>query len=72
MEDQVKGLIAKHFGISEDAVKGSFMDDIGADSLDVVELVMQFEEHFDMEIPDDDAEKLTTVELVIDYIKANG
>ncbi len=72
MEDQVKGLIAKHFGISEDAVKGSFMEDIGADSLDVVELVMQFEEHFDMEIPDDDAEKLTTVELVIDYIKANG
>ena len=40
MEDQVKGLIAKHFGISEDAVKGSFMEDIGADSLDVVELVM--------------------------------
>ena len=72
MEDQVKGLIAKHFGISEDAVKGSFMEDIGADSLDVVELVMQFDEHFDMEIPDDDAEKLTTVELVIDYIKANG
>ena len=55
-------------------VKGSasFTDDLGADSLDTVELVMALEEAFDTEIPDEDAEKITTVQAAIDYIKANG
>jgi acyl carrier protein len=70
--DQVKGIVAKHFDISEEAVRGSFMDDIGADSLDIVELVMELEEHFDMEIPDDDAENIKTVEELITYIENNG
>jgi len=70
--DQVKGIVAKHFDISEEAVKGSFMDDIGADSLDIVELVMVLEEHFDMEIPDDDAESILTVDDLIKYIENNG
>jgi len=70
--DQVKGLVAKHFDIESDAVKGSFMEDIGADSLDIVELVMELEEHFELEIPDDDAENIKTVEELITYIEQNG
>jgi|TARA_B100000959_G_scaffold281522_1_gene345766 acyl carrier protein len=70
--DQVKGLVAKHFDIETDAVKGSFMEDIGADSLDIVELVMELEEHFELEIPDDDAENIKTVEELITYIEQNG
>ncbi len=70
--DQVKGIVAKHFDIDTEAVRGSFMDDIGADSLDIVELVMELEEHFDMEIPDEDAETLKTVEELITYIENNG
>ena len=69
--DQVKGIVAKHFDIDTEAVRGSFMDDIGADSLDIVELVMELEEHFDMEIPDEDAEKITTVQAAIDYLDSN-
>jgi|TARA_B100001964_G_scaffold232729_1_gene288911 acyl carrier protein len=70
--DQVKGLVAKHFDIETEAVKGSFMEDIGADSLDIVELVMELEEHFELEIPDDDAENIKTVEELITYIEQNG
>ena len=70
--DQVKGIVAKHFDIDTEAVRGSFMDDIGADSLDIVELVMVLEEHFDMEIPDDDAESILTVDDLIKYIENNG
>jgi len=70
--DQVKGLVAKHFDIETEAVKGSFIEDIGADSLDIVELVMELEEHFELEIPDDDAENIKTVEELITYIEQNG
>ena len=70
--EQVKGIVAKHFDMETEAVKGSFKDDIGADSLDIVELVMVLEEHFDMEIPDEDAETLKTVEELITYIENNG
>ena len=66
--DQVKGIVAKHFDIDTEAVRGSFMDDIGADSLDIVELVMVLEEHFDMEIPDDDAENIKTVEDALTFV----
>ena len=70
--DQVKGLVAKHFDIETEAVKGSFIEDIGADSLDIVELVMELEEHFELEIPDDDAENIKTVAELITYIEQNG
>jgi acyl carrier protein len=70
--DQVKGIVAKHFDIDTDAVRGSFMDDIGADSLDIVELVMNLEEHFELEIPDEDVENIHTVEELIKYIEDNG
>ncbi len=71
LEDRVTELIVEQLGISkEEAVlKASFIDDLGADSLDIVELVMSLEEEFDIEIPDDDAEKIQTIGDVISYVK---
>ena len=71
MEDKVKKIIVEQLGVEEEDVtpEASFVDDLGADSLDTVELVMAFEEEFGIEIPDEDAEKMLTVQNVIDYIK---
>lgn len=72
VEEQVKKIVAEQLGVKEDiANDASFVDDLGADSLDTVELVMALEEEFECEIPDEDAEKITTVQLAIDYIEAN-
>ncbi|MGF1475086.1 MAG: acyl carrier protein [Geminicoccaceae bacterium] len=69
--DRVKKIVVEHLGIEEEKVteSASFVDDLGADSLDTVELVMAFEEEFGVEIPDDAAEKISTVKDAIDYIK---
>ncbi|HEX4737806.1 MAG TPA: acyl carrier protein [Allosphingosinicella sp.] len=71
--DRVKKIVVEHLGVEESKVteEASFIDDLGADSLDIVELVMAFEEEFGVEIPDDAAEKITTVRDAIDYIDAN-
>ena len=71
-EEQVKHIVAEQLGVKEEEVKNesSFVDDLGADSLDTVELVMALEEEFEIEIEDEAAEKITTVQLAIDYIKA--
>lgn len=71
IEKKIKQIIAEQLSISEDEVtsEASFIDDLGADSLDIVELVMAMEEEFEMEIPDEDAEKLLTVQDVLDYVK---
>jgi acyl carrier protein len=68
--DKVKSIIHEQLGVELDEVTdaASFTDDLGADSLDIVELVMAFEEEFDIEIPDEDAEKITTVKDAVDYI----
>jgi acyl carrier protein len=68
--DKVKAIICEQLGVEADQVTGSanFVDDLGADSLDTVELVMAFEEEFDIEIPDEDAEKITTVDAAIGYV----
>jgi acyl carrier protein len=73
IEQRVKKIVAEQLGANEADVKNvsSFVDDLGADSLDTVELVMALEEEFDCEIPDDEAEKITTVQLAIDYINTN-
>lgn len=70
VEQQVKKIVAEQLGVAEDEVKNesSFQDDLGADSLDTVELVMALEEAFSCEIPDEDAEKITTVQAAIDYV----
>lgn len=70
VETKVKAIIVEQLGIEEDEVKmeSSFIDDLGADSLDTVELVMAFEEEFDIEIPDEEAEKITTVKDAITHI----
>ena len=72
IEQQVKDIVAEQLGVSIDEVKNesSFQDDLGADSLDTVELVMALEEAFGCEIPDEDAEKITTVKAAIDYVNA--
>ena len=72
--DRVKKIVVEHLGVEEDKVSGgaSFIDDLGADSLDTVELVMAFEEEFGIEIPDDAAEKIATVKDAISFIDANG
>jgi acyl carrier protein len=72
VEDQVRGIIAEQLGLKADENKtdASFVDDLGADSLDTVELVMALEEEFETEIPDEEAEKITTVQHAIDYIRA--
>ena len=68
--DKVKQIIVEQLGVDENQVEpsASFVDDLGADSLDIVELVMAFEEAFELEIPDEDAEKITTVQQAIEYI----
>jgi len=73
LEDQVKEIIVEQLGVDEEDVKleSHFVDDLGADSLDTVELVMKLEEDFDIEIPDEDAEKIQTVKDAIDYINAH-
>ncbi|MDO4433963.1 MAG: acyl carrier protein [Alysiella sp.] len=72
IEQKVKSIVAEQLGVAEDQVKNesSFQDDLGADSLDTVELVMALEEAFGCEIPDEDAEKITTVQAAIDYVNA--
>ena len=71
--ERVKKIVVEHLGVDATKVSdgASFIDDLGADSLDTVELVMAFEEEFDLEIPDEDAEKITTVGDAISYIKDN-
>ena len=71
VEAKVKEIIVEQLGVDEDQVapEASFIDDLGADSLDTVELVMAFEEKFDIEIPDEDAEKMRTVGDAINYLK---
>ena len=72
--DKVKEIIVEQLGVTEDSItnEASFIDDLGADSLDIVELIMALEEEFDIEIPDADAEKIVTVGDVVDYIKENA
>ena len=72
LESRVTDLIAEQLGISKDEAVGSasFIDDLGADSLDIVELVMTLEEEFDVEIPDEDAEKIQTIADAVSYLKA--
>lgn len=74
LEDKVRDIIVEQLGVNADQVKpeASFVEDLGADSLDQVELVMAFEEEFGAEIPDTDAEKLTTVGKVVEYLKGKG
>ena len=72
--EKVKGIIVEQLGVSDTSVtmEASFIDDLGADSLDIVELIMALEEEFDIEIPDTDAEKIVTVNDVVEYIKENA
>ena len=72
--DKVKSIIVEQLGVDEEEVTpdASFVDDLGADSLDTVELVMALEEEFETEIPDEEAEKITTVQQAVDYIKAHA
>ena len=74
LEEKVKEIIVEQLGVNAEQVtpEASFIEDLGADSLDTVELVMAFEEEFGAEIPDEDAEKLTTVGAVIKYLKEKG
>ena len=74
MLDKIKTIVANQLGVDEAQVTedASFIDDLGADSLDTVELIMAFEEEFDVEIPDEDAQNIKTVKDVIDYIHAKG
>jgi acyl carrier protein len=73
VEERVKKIVVEQLGVNEEAVtdNASFVDDLGADSLDTVELVMALEEEFECEIPDEEAEKITTVQQAIDYINAH-
>jgi acyl carrier protein len=73
IEERVKKIVIEQLGVKEDEVtaNASFVDDLGADSLDTVELVMALEEEFETEIPDEEAEKITTVQQAVDYIKAH-
>ena len=74
VSEKVKKIVADHLGVEIEKVtnEASFIDDLGADSLDTVELVMAFEEEFECEIPDDAAEKIQTVKDAIDFISANS
>ncbi|NLX64505.1 MAG: acyl carrier protein [Clostridiaceae bacterium] len=71
--EKVRDIIVEQLGVDEEDVKmeSSFIDDLGADSLDIVELIMAIEEEFDLEIPDKEAEKITTVGDAVEYIKAH-
>jgi len=74
LEDKVQEIIVEQLGVNAEQVtaEASFIDDLGADSLDTVELIMAFEEEFGAEIPDEDAEKLTSVGKVLEYLTAKG
>lgn len=74
IEQRVKKIVAEQLGVKEEEIKkeSSFVDDLGADSLDTVELVMALEEEFETEIPDEEAEKITTVQQAIDYVQSNS
>tara|TARA_B100000686_G_scaffold259162_1_gene271587 strand:- start:29 stop:265 length:237 start_codon:yes stop_codon:yes gene_type:complete len=74
VEEKVKEIIVEQLGVEEKQVEltASFIEDLGADSLDTVELVMALEEEFDIEIPDEEAEKIVTVQNAVDYIKNNS
>ena len=74
IEERVKKIVIEQLGVSEDQVvnSASFVDDLGADSLDTVELVMALEEEFETEIPDEEAENITTVQQAIDYVNNNS
>ncbi len=73
IEERVKNIVIEQLGVKKDEVTlgASFVDDLGADSLDTVELVMALEEEFECEIPDEEAEKITSVQQAIDYVSAN-
>ena len=73
IEQRVKKIVAEQLGVNESEIKieSSFVDDLGADSLDTVELVMALEEEFECEIPDEEAEKITTVQQAVDYINTH-
>ena len=73
IDERVKSVVVKQLGVKEEDVKNDskFIDDLGADSLDTVELVMGLEEEFDTEIPDEEAEKITPVQQAIDYVNKN-
>jgi len=73
IEERVKKIVVEQLGVKEEEVnaEASFVDDLGADSLDTVELVMALEEEFKTEIPDEEAEKITTVQQAVDYINSN-
>ncbi|NLL06182.1 MAG: acyl carrier protein [Clostridiaceae bacterium] len=72
--EKIKKIIVEQLGVEEDEItmESSFIDDLGADSLDIVELIMALEEEFDLEIPDSEAEKVSTVGDIVDYIKNNS
>ena len=74
IEQRVKKIVAEQLGVAEAEIKNesSFVNDLGADSLDTVELVMALEEEFGVEIPDEDAEKITTVQQALDYVNAHS
>jgi len=74
IEEKVQKIVCEQLGVSSEEVKleASFIDDLGADSLDTVELVMAFEEEFDIEIPDEEAEAIQTVKNAVDYINSNS
>ena len=73
-EERVRKIVIEQLGVTEDQAKNeaSFVDDLGADSLDTVELVLALEEEFECEIPDEEAEKITTIQQAIDYVNANS
>ena len=73
IEERVKKIVAEQLGVKEEEVQteASFVEDLGADSLDTVELVMALEEEFECEIPDEEAEKITSVQQAIDYVQSN-
>jgi acyl carrier protein len=74
VEERVKKIVVEQLGVKEEEVtlEASFVDDLGADSLDTVELVMALEEEFETEIPDEEAEKITTVQQAVNYVNANS
>ncbi|MFA5531337.1 MAG: acyl carrier protein [Thiohalomonadaceae bacterium] len=74
VEERVKKIVVEQLGVKEEEVNmtSSFVDDLGADSLDTVELVMALEEEFETEIPDEEAEKITTVQQAVDYVKSHS
>ena len=73
IDEKVRGIIADQLGVSEDEIKpdSKFIEDLGADSLDIVELIMAMEEEFEVEIPDEEAEKIRNVNDVVSYLKNN-